>query len=125
VAVSSLLAIALFASTTDQSAIERLHRAREVPKELYYLAQRPSGIMFCDQRLKARQTRRFEERYGLRLKRLIAAEEAKDGLGWAPDDIVMLTCEATSKRAADKMLSGFEIDLRRFESRYGLSAEVR
>lgn len=120
-----LLALALVAPTTDGRAIDLLLRAREVPQDLYYVVQRPSGIMFCDQRLKARQARRFEERYGLRLKRVIAAQVAKEGLGWAPDDIVMLTCEATSKRAADKMLSGFEIDLRRFESRYGLSAEVR
>lgn len=120
-----LLAFALFTSTSDRSAIDLLLREREVPQDLYYLAQRPSGIMFCDKRLKARQTRRFEERYGLRLKKVIAAEVASNGFGWAHDDIVVLPCEVTTKLAADKMLSDFDIELRRFEARYGLNIEVR
>ena len=120
-----LLAFAFFTSTADQSVIDLLMRAREVPQDLYYLAQRPSGIMFCDKRLKARQNRRFEERYGLRLTKVIAAEVAKDGLGWAPDDIVVLPCEVTTKQAADKLLINFDIELRRFEARYGLSGEAR
>lgn len=100
-------------------------RARDVPQDLYYLAERPSGIMFCDKRLKTRQARRFEKRFGPRLKKVIAAAVAKDGAAWAPGQIVVVPCENTTKQAADKMLSNFDLELRRFEARYGISSEVR
>lgn len=116
------VALALLAPTSDTGVIDLLRRERVVPVDLYYLAQKPSGIMFCDSRLGRRQAERFDKRYGFRLKNVIAAETAKNGLGWKPDEIVVLPCYQTTRRDADEMLEAFDLDLRKFEERHGLGS---
>lgn len=68
-----------------------LAQAFEMPKDLFYLVQSPSGTMFCDKGLKRRQARRFDKRYGSRVNRLASVIAAREGLGWG-----------TARRAGDQ-----------------------
>jgi hypothetical protein len=118
----SAFALALLALQTAPAlqAEQLLQQAGTMPKDLFYLAQRPSGTMFCDNRIQRQQGARFDKRYGPRLNRLAKIVVARDGLGWTANEIVVTPCYTITRRQAATMLNDFERDLRAFELRYGL-----
>lgn len=119
------LALAMAAVPQNVKAGDLFSVASQVPKNLFYLASRPSGTMFCEKAQKRRQIKAFDRRFGKRFNRLIDVVRLREGLGWSPDDIVVAPCYRPSQEQAMRMLDDFEIELSAYEKRFGLASNVR
>lgn len=119
------LVIATSAPLLPVKAADLLERGFQIPMNLFYLAQLPSGTMFCEKARKLRQTRKFDKRYGIRFNKLIEVVREREGLGWPPDQVITTPCYRSSQKSAEAMLDDFELDLGAYEVRYGLDVSVR
>jgi hypothetical protein len=103
----------------------------EIPTDVFYLADLPSGSGFCDKAQARRQRAAFDKRYGARFNRLVevakSREEGKSPkeLGWDPDDIIVGSCHRITGAHARRLLNDFDTTLIVYEKRYGLASRVR
>lgn len=118
-------ALQFAAASQNIKAASLLREATTIPKDLFYLAARPSGTMFCNKKLKERQNRAFDKRFGKRFNRLVVAVTSREGLSWSSDDVVLTPCYLYSQNQAVGMLDDFEGELSAYERRFGLSPNVR
>lgn len=112
-------------SSPPVKARDLLQESHRIPKDLFYLAQKPSGVMACDNTLRRQQNREFDRRYGRRFNRLVEVISAREGLGWQPDDIILVPCFSLSQEKAGPLLDQFGRDLRAYQDRYGLRPDPR
>ena len=115
---------ALSAPSLPLRASDLLREGFGIPRDLFYLAQQPSGTVFCDKTLRRRQNREFDKRYGDRFSRLVKVVREREGLGWKPDEIITTPCLRLPRKLARSLLDQFEHDLRAYEARYGLENGV-
>ncbi len=109
----------LLAQAPSISASELIEEhAREMPQSLFYAASEASGFWYCDRRLKKPQARRFDRIYGVRVLRLAAAIEQQEGLGWAPDDIIVTVCSRPTSQQRARSLREFDRELLALEAQY-------
>ena len=126
-----MLAVALLLAVPSRanqpiSATDLVHDAFRLPKDLFYAALIPSGARFCDQAAGRRQARAFDQRFGKRVNALASAITARDGLGWADDDVITTDCVGfDADPPLDQLLDSFERRLRDLERRYGLRQAKR
>jgi hypothetical protein len=119
------LMLSALAASLPFEARNLLKEGFSVPRDLFYLAQVPSGTMFCDKALRSQQNREFDRRYGERFGRLIKVVTEREGLGWKPDEIITTPCLRLPRKQAWSLLDQFGKDLYSYEVRYGLRANVR
>lgn len=120
-----ILLAAVTNAPSSVKAADLLKQASRIPKDLFYLAEQPSGIMFCNDGLSKSQERLFDARFGIRYNRLVAVVSEREGLGWEPDDMIVTPCRNLNRQAADALLDQFEEKLSSYEDRYGLNSNGR
>ena len=119
------LALAVAAVPQNVAAVDLFSVASQVPKDLFYLASKPSGTMFCEKAQKRRQTKAFDKRFGKRFNKLVDVVRKRDGLGWSGDEIIVTPCYRPSHEQAKIMLDDFESELSAYEKRFKLASNVR
>lgn len=123
-----ILIISALAASLDPSlpvrASDPLTADSGIPRDLFFLARRPNGTMFCDKTLQRQQKREFDKRYGDRFSKLAEVVRRREGLGWDSDEIVTTPCFRMSRRMARSLLDEFDHDLKAYEARYGLGEDV-
>jgi hypothetical protein len=75
-----ILLAAVTSAPSNVKAADLLRQATRIPKGLFYLAEQPSGAMFCNDVLSKRQERLFDARFGVRYNRLVAVVSEREGL---------------------------------------------
>jgi len=116
-----LMFSALVLLSPSVSASEIVDRPSQMPQFLFEAMRFPSGSQLCDKRMKRRQARAFDKRYGQRVLRLANAIGSTQNSGWSQGATARSACVKLSRKDLEQALDGFDWTLTGFEDHYGLS----